>query len=419
MNFCIIEPAGDEEVGSIGAFFVAEQLRRMGHVVDVIAPHTSRYHYDVELISVHHPEDYERLKTTPKHGKIRIGGGHVTYNNPRPMIPLMDVICLGDGETWIKNAARLLDKERVIIALKDLPGTIITELWKGGEIPPRNYEKPLPDNPPYLNRPNTLSAAWYIEVARGCPFRCHYCELGHSMPFRYRKAEDVLAMMESLDTLQAKKIVFFAPDEASTPWYNLYLAKARELGLRQAFGSYRLDKIIKKGGVPVDNNQLVRVGIDGLTEETRFLVNKKITDKQIVDYFRIMITQGHVNFKIFQMFAHPWERPKEDFKQWERVMGAVFAIPLKKSVSLRIKWTPLIPQPVTPLGGAKAVYHQEIANLIKAWHDNVRRPKTNPGWSVECDGIMSAKSHARQIALTQGDETILLDGARYINPAWR
>jgi len=420
MNFCMIEPTGDKEEGSIGAFYIADKLRRMGHSVDMITPDSQRYHYDVELFSVHHPEDYPRLQVTPKHGKIRLAGGHVTYNNPRPIIPLVDALCMGDGETWIENAANILEKEKNVLALKDLSGTIVSELWiKGFVLPVRNFEKPLPANPPYLNRPNTLSAAWYIEVARGCPFSCHYCELGHSMPYRYRTREDVLAMLESLDTSLTHKIVFFAPDEASTPHYVEFLEKARSLGLRQAFGSYRLDKIIKMGGVPVDHNQLVRVGVDGLTEETRKRVHKHITDKQIVEYFKLMVAQGHVNFKIFQMFAHSWENPKADFAKWERLMNIVFAIPLEKAVSLRVKWTPLIPQPVTPLAEDKAIYHQETARLIKAWHERVRQPKSQPGWHVECDGIMSAKSHARQITLTHGDETSLLEGAKYINHAWR
>lgn len=423
MNFCMIEPAGDKEEGSIGAFYIVEKLLRMGHKVDIIQPDTPRYHYDVELVSVHHPEDYPRLQATPKHGKIRLGGGHVTYNNPRPIIPLVDALCLGDGETWIENAANLLEKDFSALALKDLSGTIVSELWlKGAPLPVRNFEKPLPANPPYLNRPNTLSAAWYIEVARGCPYSCHYCELGHSMPYRYRTKAEVLDIIDNLDTSLTRKIVFFAPDEASTPAYDEYLERARSRGMRQAFGSYRLDMVLrryKNTGIPIDHNQLVRVGIDGLTEETRKRVHKHITDRQILDYFKFMVEQGHVNFKAFQMFGHSWERPKEDFTQWERLMNIIFSIPVKKSVSLRVKWTPLIPQPVTPLADDKVIYHQETVRLIKAWHERVRHPKNQPGWHVENDGIMSAKSHARQIALTHGDETSLLKGARYINRAWR
>ena len=174
------------------------------------------------------------------------------------MIPLVDVLCLGDGENWIKQALLLLEN-KTIDALCDLPGSIVSAKWQvGTPLPERNYCKPLPDNPPYLNRPGTLSAAWYIEIARGCPYHCHYCELGNSMPYRYRPKDEIKGMLDNLDTSMARKIVFFAPDEASHPAYAELIDYSKSLGLRQGFGSYRLDKILQMGGLPFAANQLVR-----------------------------------------------------------------------------------------------------------------------------------------------------------------
>lgn len=417
----MIEPAGDKELGSIGAFYVAELARSLGHTVDFIAPNTPRYHYDVELVSIHHPNDYPRFQVTPKHGKIRIVGGHVTYNNPRPLIPLTDVLCLGDGEEWIERALLILDNEP-LDALRQLPGTIVSKYWHIGDtLPSRNYCEPLPDNPAYLNRPNTLSATWYIEIARGCPYRCDYCELGNAMPYRYRPTVDILQLLDNLDTLQSRKVNFFAPDHASHPGYVEIMEYAKTLGLRESFGSYRLDRILrmaKKGVLPFAPNQLIRVGIDGLTESTRNRVHKRITNRQIVDYFRMMVDRGHINFKIFQMFGYPWET-LEDFNEWERIMGIVLSIPVRKSISLRVKWTPLIPQPESPLGDATAKYDLAMVKRIRSWHQRVREPKSRPGWHVESDGLMSKRSHAKQIHLTRGDETLLLENATYINPKWR
>jgi radical SAM superfamily enzyme YgiQ (UPF0313 family) len=420
MNICMIEAAKSNDGGSIGAYYIVDRLRQEGHTVDFIVSDTPRYHYDIELISVHHPADYPRLKLIPKHGKIRIIGGHVTYNNPRPIIPLSDIICLGDGEKWIVTAVKLLKKFNKIESLSKLHGTIISSMWsKKNKLPACNFIDPLPCNHAYLNRPDTLSSAWYIEISRGCPFNCKYCELGHSMPYRYKKTQDIINQMNKLNTLKSRKIVFFAPDEASHPGYSKLLKHAEKLQLRQSFGSYRLDMVLKKENIPFSPNQLVRVGIDGLTQETRERVNKPITDKQILEYFIFMIGNGHVNFKLFQMIGHSWENPNADFKKWERLMNIVFSIPLRKSVSLRIKWTPLIPQPITPLAHDQAKYNAETAQLIMAWHKKVREPKIQPGWHVEIDGLMSAKSHKYQIQLTQGDETLLLKNATWINPKWK
>ena len=404
LNCCIIEPARKNDTGSIGAFFVAESARKAGHTVDVISADSNVTGYDVELVSIHHPADYPRLKKLKKHGHIRIIGGHITYNNPRPVIKFADYICMGDGETWIIKALALLDAGKT---LQDLEGTIVSESWvDGSELPDCVFEKTI-ENPPYLNRAGTRSAAWYIEIARGCPFSCHYCELGHSMPYRFRKKDTVIEQIGALDLSKAKKIVFFAPDEASHPSYFDFIEVAKARGVGQRYGSYRLDMVLKLGGLPIQSNQLVRVGIDGLTEETRRRVNKPLSNDDIVGFYRLMLSQGHVRFKMFQMIGHPWEK-LSDFDEFENLINKITQLPTKKNISLRIKWTPLIPQPITPLSGAVPKYDLFMAEKVKVFHEKYALPQYRPGFFIDFDGLMSKSSHSRQVEMTQGDESSLL-----------
>jgi len=402
LNCCIIEPARRSDCGSTGAFLVANAARKAGHNVDAINYDSDATDYDVEMLSIHHSSDYPRLLKTKKHGKIRIIGGHITYNNPRPVIPYADYICMGDGEEWIKEALAQIEGTGKI----SLPKSIDSSQWiNGSELPERNYLAKL-EPTAYLNRAGTRSAAWYIETARGCVFNCEYCELGNSMPYRFANTEKIKQVIDNLDKSKAKKIVFFAPDEASHKDYNELLDYAKKAGFRQRFGAYRLDQVIKKGGMPVELNQLVKIGIDGLTEKTRFRVGKKITNSQIFDFFKIMVESGHISFKCFQMIAHPWEK-LEDFDEWENLMNRVVRIPTKKNIFLRIKWTPLIPQPCTPLSGVTPVYDFEMAERIHIWHQEMKLPRSEPGWFLGFDGLMSKKNHKQQIAATVGDESFL------------
>lgn len=404
MNICMVEPANKTDTGSIGAYFVADAARKAGHTVDVIEYNSSIQRYDVELVSLHHPSDYINFADMSKHGRIRVVGGHITYNNPRPVIPFADYMCMGDGEKWIVEFLNCLEAG---CAPEDtVPGTLnCSKHVSGSSLPQLRYEKKL-CNSPYLNRAGTKSAAWYIEIARGCPFSCAYCELGNSMPYRFRPTEEVIRMIDELDLRKTKKIVLFAPDEASHPGYAEILDKVESIGCRQRFGSYRIDQVLRTGGLQVDSNQLVRVGIDGMTEKTRSRVGKDLTNKQIINYFKLMISSGHVNFKIFQMFAHPWESIS-DFDEWEQFMQKLIRLPLKKNVSLRIKWTPLIPQPATPLAEAKAIYSSKMVKRIKKWHELMAKPARTPGWFISIDGIMSKQSHAMQMRLTKGCENLM------------
>ena len=150
-----------------------------------------------------------------------------------------------------------------------------------------------------------------------------------------------------------------------------------------------------------------------MTEETRWRVNKKISDDQIVEYFKALIDRGHVMFKMFFIFGYPWEK-LDDFAGFENLMQRLFAIPLTKNLMVRIKWTPLIPQPCTPLANAKAKYDLDLVDKINVWHALNRSPRNRPGWCMEQDEFPGMRAHQRQCMLTSGDETILLrePGAR-------
>lgn len=405
LKICIIEACEKKDKGSIGAFYIRYHAQLAGYNIDVLDE--TKDGYDVELLSVHHCSNFEQLAKMPKRAKWRIIGGHPMQNNPLPCIPYADVIGIGEGETWIKNVLRILDEERDIRKLSKLSGTIICENWiVGNEIPKPNIEDPLPDNPPYLNYAGTKSAAWYIEFARGCPFSCDYCELGHSIPYRAYDIEHLKKVIDKADINITRKINPFAPDEASVKRYNELYDYINQKGFSAGFASMRIDSVLNN--MPnLKHNHLIRVGIDGLTEETRFKVGKKISNQMIYDYFKTYIERGHINFKIFMIVGYPWDTIK-DFDEFDLLISRIKNLPFKKNVSLRIKWTPLIPQPCTPLAKVKPNYTFEIYQKIMKWHEINRNPITNIGLHIENDGLMSILSHKKQCELTSGDEFTLV-----------
>jgi len=424
LKICIIEACDNYDAGSIGAYYIAEHARRAGYNVDVLR--SPKAGYDIELISVHHCTDFSKVAMMPKRARYRIIGGHPMQNNPRPIIPFADAVCVGEGESWIGKALKLLEKHDDINALSELPGTIISKNWKRDDpIPDPNFEKPLPDNPPYLNHAGTRRAAWYIEIARGCPYNCKFCELGNSSPFRYYSEEHLHRILEMADTSATRKINFYAPDEVSHPHYHELFAYLMQKGYAASFSSMRIDSILRRGVPPeMKRNHLIRVGIDGLSEATRFRVNKRITDDMIVEYFKLLIEErNHVRFKMFYIFGYPWEK-LSDFDSFANLMDRLRQeIKLHQSVNIRIKWTPFIPQPCTPLGDCNPIYDFKMVDNIRVWHALNDRPRhryqANIFFEADAGGPMMFESHRRQVELTRGDERILFQKINPIYPLHR
>lgn len=366
------------KVLSIGAWYVKRGLERQGHYVDV--NDSPRDGYDAELISAHHVTDYKHIVKMPKVSPVRIIGGHALYSNHKPLIPFTDYLCFGEWDLGFKDFSELTNETRV--------------------------ENPLPSLEPYLNHDGTNSKAWYLEIARGCPSKCAYCELGNSTSYRVRSFEDIKQAIDHCDFSKTRKVNLFAPDEASHPNYDEVLEYIVERGgFPSGFGSMRIQKAQKLGGLRP--NTLIRVGVDGLTEERRFSVGKRISDKKIIEYFRAMVEHGHVNFKMFMIFGYEGET-LSDFDKFARIMNHVLSLPVKKNISLRIKWTPFIPQPGTPLARMIPQYDMNMVSRIKKWHQIYRQPKRTPGFHVENDGIMSKQSHKYQCELMTAGEDYFL-----------
>lgn len=365
--------------GSVGAWYVARAAEKAGHEV-VWGDHAG---CDAELVSVHHVSDYDALATLPRVAPVRILGGHPTVSHYRYLLPHCDYLCRGEGESWIVEALRALEF--------------------GGPWPDGTATLAKPDTAPVFERPlppleayyNPMNNNWYLEIARGCPSKCHYCELGWGWPYRIRATEEVLSVMAALPR---GRLHLLAPDEAAHPGYGEMLATAKARGLSVSFGSSRIRSVMRGGDIPHPRSMLIRVGLDGLSERVRDAVGKPCSDRDVVAYFRTMTERGHCNFKVFMIFGYPFET-MGDFDSFRRTMGAVLRLPRKVNAHLRMKFTPFIPNPITPLFSGGAVYDDSMRSAVDKWLADNKKPYRNPGWYVESDGIMSRASWEKQVEL--------------------
>jgi radical SAM family uncharacterized protein/radical SAM-linked protein len=152
-----------------------------------------------------------------------IGGGPMTAN-PEPMADFFDAFVLGDGEEAINEIIDLVKKHRATVGgrnemlalLAQLPGVYVPSLYAVGytaegavaNVTPRSAGVPakvnkrtvnldtvfFPDKKivPYIQ---TIHNRLNIEVARGCPGRCRFCQAQkYYWPWRLRTPDKVLEL---------------------------------------------------------------------------------------------------------------------------------------------------------------------------------------------------------------------------------
>jgi radical SAM superfamily enzyme YgiQ (UPF0313 family) len=407
MKICITEPTNKENTKSVGCWFIESTLQKNGYDCEYVVfdDGIDFEKYDLYLFSVLSVRDYFHLAKIAhkRKDKIWIGGGHVT-NNPYVLLHFFDLICVGEGEEWILKCMKAFekykdDKEAFLSLMSKIQGSLTMQ---NRHLPIQKlFIKDISINDPYLNKSSQKGHgdSWYIETARGCKSKCAYCELGWSNPYRENSEEKVSEGIEQIKLSDNKNVKVFAPDDFSVTPYERYIEKIIEEGLITKFGSMRLDRVMKIQKRH-KKNFLYRLGIDGLSERVRDIVGKRIFDDDIIKIVSIMTEDGFVNFKFFMIFSYEFEQ-EQDFYQFERMIEKLKQAVTKtgKKIILRLKFTPFVPQDLTPMENYAPNYNTRMRDLIRAFFDKNKESQRRSSVIVINDGLQDEKGYYGQAFL--------------------
>jgi radical SAM superfamily enzyme YgiQ (UPF0313 family) len=312
-------------------------------------------------------------------------GGPLTFSNPVPAGPFIDVMIMGEGEELIATLCTAMADSRrradLLADLARLPGFYVPAIH--GENPPPIAAAANTKLPAYsqIRTPHTeLRDMFLIEAERGCHRGCTYCVMRRSTNGGMRLAapHDVLAKVPA-DARRVGLVGAAVTDHPKLPEILRGLVDGgREVGISSLRADRLNDEIVgllKRGGY-----RTLTTASDGSSERLRDQIQRKTKEKHLLAAAELCRKHGLVQLKLYMMLGLPNET-MDDIEELGR-----FALELAKiAPKLAFGIAPFVAKRNTPLDRHAFTPIPEVAARLARLRSlvggRVELRPTSPKWA--------------------------------------
>jgi len=345
---------------------------------------------------------------------IVIGGGPYTYH-PEALSPFFDAFFLGDAEEAVGELLEAVkevkrhgpySRKKVLDAIRNIEGIYLPEDFEPrygaegalSEIVPRNPARPvilrrlLPslDGAPYPRKPvvpniQTVHNRLSLEVMRGCVRGCRFCQAGYLYrPQRERSPQEIMRIVEeSLPQTGYEELSLLS---LSTADYCSIVPLLKSLMDRYAgddriaisFPSTRVDALTPE---VLEQVQRVRrtgftIAPEGGTQRLRDVINKGVSDDQIVETCLNVFRMGWTGIKLYFILGLPTETD-EDLEGIIELAKRLRALPEARNKEITVSVSTLVPKPHTPFQWAAQIPPAETIRRQRYLADGLRKARVD------------------------------------------
>jgi radical SAM superfamily enzyme YgiQ (UPF0313 family) len=337
---------------------------------DIVAfsvPFENDYPHILRILQLAHIplRSAERTQLDP----LVVMGGVCAFSNPEPLAPFMDSVLVGEAEGLLdafldafenadERGAFLEDAARIDGVY--VPSLYEVEYGADGHIRERRALRGAPQTVRRMYAPDIsaspvrasivtpeteFSDMVLIEAMRGCPWSCRFCLAGHVFnPPRKKPAEAVLREVEDARRLCGGhlRVGLIGPSLSDYP------DAAKVLGVDGVEFSITSLRASRKSAELVERlrgHRSVSIAPEAGTERMRQVVNKKVTEQDILESAGLIFASGIEKLRLYFMVGLPTETD-EDIDGIVELTRKIRALSDKGHISLTL--STFVPKPCTP-----------------------------------------------------------------------
>jgi len=336
--------------------------------------------FDIIAFSVSFENDYPNIvkilelsrlpfKSTDRasHHPLVMMGGVCAFYNPEPLAGFFDICFIGEADEMLPEFLDVYrssgDRSEVLKGSLSVQGLYVPEFYRitYGEDGKISGRHPLLENAPEVIKrrflkdisgtnvstsiitPETeFSGMYLIEAMRGCPWNCRFCVAGKIYsPPRKKELHAVHEEIENALSL-TKRVGLIAPSLSDYPYIKDVLGNPEVdfsiTSLRAGRKTAELVRFMK-------DRRSVSIAPEAGTERLRKVINKKITEEDILYTSELLFSSDIENLRLYFMVGLPTET-EEDICGIIDLIKKIRDMSQKGSVTLSI--STFVPKPFTP-----------------------------------------------------------------------
>ena len=347
---------------------------------------------------------HERDATHP----LVLAGGGCAFN-AEPLAPFLDALVIGDGEEVLPRILEVLAAAKaeglarrdLLLRLKDLPGVYVPAFFQDGAALVAGYEHVEKavvadlDQAPFpvhsaVSCGQAIHDRLSLEIARGCTRGCRFCQAGMIYrPVRERSLPELARLTDAcLSASGYEEVSFLSLSSGDFSALESLFAQsaARCLSDQVAISLPSLRAGTLTPRMIALMAKLRRTGAtvapEAGSERLRAVINKGITEEDILSHARRLFESGWQTIKLYFMIGLPTETDEDLEAIADLAVKVLRCAPQgAKRVQVTVALSTFVPKAHTPFQWDEQIDQEETerrVNLLRTRFSNYK--KITPRW---------------------------------------